>query len=159
MPKISAIIHAENDGRRIGRALESLRACDQVLVVDHGSNDETSKIAREHGASVRIGIPGVEPGAYVMDAHHDWILCLLPTESLSEGLEASLFEWKDSDPSDAVVGYCVDVRGEANGAWQSLGSHLRLVNRKRMNWPDRLPPDNGANVGRLEGEVMRFATP
>ena len=45
MPKISALIHAHNDGLRIGRAVESLRCCDQVLVVDHDSTDDTVRRA------------------------------------------------------------------------------------------------------------------
>ncbi len=47
MPKISAIIHTHNDAQRIGRALGSLRPCDEVLVIDHSSSDETGKIARD----------------------------------------------------------------------------------------------------------------
>ena len=156
MPKISAIIHAQNDERRIGRALESLRACDQVIVVDHGSSDATAKVAREYGATVMSGVPGVEPGAYIMDAHHDWILCVLPNESLTEGLEASLFEWREGEP-DEVVGYRVEVREEVGGGWQSLGPQLRLVNRQRMNWQGKLPPNEEAPG--LQGEVMRFAKP
>src|SRR5690242_11122498 len=102
MPKITAIIHTKNDALRIGRALDSLRACDEVLIVDHGSDDDTGKIAREHGSHVENAVPGVSHGTYLVDAKHDWILCLLPSESLSDGLEASLFEWKEKDPGDAT---------------------------------------------------------
>ncbi|MGB9105515.1 MAG: glycosyltransferase, partial [Terriglobales bacterium] len=94
MAKITALVHTHNDAQRIGRALESLRACDEVLVVDHASTDDTVKLAREHGAVVKEGVPGVNPGTYAIDAGHDWILCMLPTDAVSEGLEASLFEWK-----------------------------------------------------------------
>jgi glycosyltransferase involved in cell wall biosynthesis len=52
MLRISALVHAKNDAQRIGRALESLRPCDEVLVIDHDSEDETVKIARDHGATV-----------------------------------------------------------------------------------------------------------
>src|SRR5205814_9688252 len=113
MPKISAIIHAENDERRLGRALESLRACDEVVVVDHASKDRTREVAREHGATIRIGVPGVEPGAYIIDLRYDWILCILPTEAVGESLEASLLEWKQHEhDSECGVGYCVAVREE-----------------------------------------------
>ena len=89
MPKITALIHTSNDGLRLGRALDSLRACDQVIVVDHGSADNTEKIARSHGAEFKSGIPGVDRGTYAVDADHDWILCLCPNESLSEPLLGS----------------------------------------------------------------------
>src|SRR5215467_10786173 len=87
--KMRALIQDQDNGRSIGRVLDSLRPCDEVVVVDHGSRDETVKIAREHGARVITGVPGVDRGAYAQDARHQWILCLLPQEALAEELEAS----------------------------------------------------------------------
>src|SRR3954469_23156288 len=82
MPKISALVHAHNDALRIGRALDSLRACDEIVLVDHDSEDDTVDIARRHGATIKKGLPGVEPGAYLMDARNDWVLCILPNEAV-----------------------------------------------------------------------------
>ena len=107
MPKISALLHTHNDGLRLGRALQSLRPCDEVLVVDDWLRRRHAKVARDHGATVRSAIPGVTPGAYVMDASHDWILCLRPNESLSDDLEAALFEWKDQEPEEGATCYKV----------------------------------------------------
>src|SRR5437868_7574155 len=154
MPKISAILHCHNDAQRLGRALESLRACDEVIVVDHSSSDHSAKIAREHGASVKNGVPGVEPGAYVVDARNDWILCLRPNESLGESLEAALFEWKHGEPGE-VTGFRVAIRAENSGGWKDLPPELRLVNRKRLNWPGELPPTDGDGA-LLGGELLRF---
>lgn len=158
MPKITAILHSSNDALRIGRAIESLRVCDEVVVIDHQSTDDSAAVAREHGAIVKIGVPGVEPGAYIFDAHYDWILCLLPNEALHENLEIALHEWKESDPGD-IPGFCVQLREETSGGWQLLGLQLRLVNRTRMNWPDKLPPQSCAGQVDLEGEILRFAHP
>lgn len=159
MPKITAIVHASNDAMRIGRAVESLRVCDEVIVVDHQSTDDSAKVARDHGALVKIGVPGVEPGAYIFDAHHDWILCLLPNESLNETLEAALHEWKDGDPGEKP-GFLIDVREENSEGWHVLGPQLRLVNRRRMNWPDRLPPNSEEHgTPDLSGEILRFSNP
>ncbi|HET7185012.1 MAG TPA: glycosyltransferase [Terriglobales bacterium] len=169
MAKITALIHTHNDAERIGRLLDSLRACDEVLVVDHGSTDNTAKLARDHGATVKEGVPGVNPGVYAIDARHDWVLCLLPTESVSEGLEASLFEWKDrrtepldqeekekQAPSQCSVAF--EVREESGKDWKELGPHTRLVNRKKINWPGHLPHDDpGAEI--LPGHLLRFSKP
>ncbi len=158
MPKITGIVHASNDALRIGRAVESLRVCDEVIVVDHGSTDDTAKVAREHGATVKIGVPGVQPGAYAFDARHDWILCLLPNESLHESLEAALHEWKESDGGEEV-GFCVSVREESDDGWKGLGKQLRLVNRTRINWPDKLPRVSCEGSADLSGEILRFSKP
>lgn len=169
MAKITALIHTHNDAERIGRALESLRACDQILVVDHGSTDDTLKLAREHGADVKEGVTGVSAGVYAIDARHDWILCLLPTESVSEAMEASLFEWKERklDASDdpekdkeagAQNSFSFQVRLDTAEGWKELGVHTRLVNRNRINWQGHLPADDpGAEM--LAGHLLRFSTP
>ncbi len=170
MAKITALIHTHNDEQRIGRTIESLRACDEVLVIDHSSTDETVKAARAHGATVKEGVPGVNPGVYAVDARHDWILCLLPTEAVGEALEASLFEWKeqqDKEPdaekgdknATGAMAYAIQVREEdGRGGWKDLGAHTRLVNRKNVNWPGHLPSDV-ADGQVLAGHLLRFASP
>jgi glycosyltransferase involved in cell wall biosynthesis len=169
MAKITALIHTHNDVERIGRALDSLRACDEVLVIDHASTDDTAKLARQHGATVKEGVPGVNPGVYAIDARHDWILCLLATESVSEGLEASLFEWKErrDEPigegdkekeSSSLCSVAMEIREEIEGGWKELGPHTRLVNRRHINWPGHLPQDDPkAEV--LPGHLLRFVKP
>ncbi len=124
MASITALLHTENDALRLGRALETLYACDDILVVDHGSRDATVRVAREYGARVVEAVPGASPGDYLQlvepefvepefiksefikpaaaslpssnlrSANAGWILCLDPHESLTEKLAASLFEWK-----------------------------------------------------------------
>jgi len=169
MVKITALVHTHNDAARIGRALESLRACDEVLVVDHASTDNTVKLARDHGAVVKEGVPGVSPGVYAMDADHDWILCMLPTEAVSEGLEASLFEWKErreetsaqaekDKPEPEACSVAFQVREETGNGWRELGAHTRLVNRKGINWSGHFPPDD-ANAEILPGHLLRFHKP
>jgi glycosyltransferase involved in cell wall biosynthesis len=155
MPKISALIHTLNDAQRLSRAIESLRSCDEVLVVDHGSEDNTETIARDRGAKVKAAIPGVEDGTYAVDATYDWILCVQPSESLSEDLEASLLDWKRSDPDEGVIGFRVQVREQNEKGWHSLGQQMRLVNRKRINWTTTLPP-NASNAESLAGDLLRF---
>jgi len=155
MPKISVLIHACNDAQRLPRAIESLRSCDEVLVVDHSSEDDTESVARNHGAKVKIAIPGVEDGTYAMDTAYDWVLCLQPSESLSEDLEASLLEWKHNEPDEGVTGFSIDVREQNDKGWHALGAEMRLVNRTRMNWTGTLPP-NATNAEHLAGDLLRF---
>jgi hypothetical protein len=163
MAKITALIHTCNDGERIGRALESLRACDEVLVVDHDSGDDTVERAREYGAAVTAAAPGVPTGSAAIEVSHDWVLCLLPTEAVSEAMEATLFEWKDRtearpDEAGAQNSFAFPLRAETADGWQELGTHTRLVHRKHKNWTGSLPADDpGAQV--LAGHLLRFSKP
>ena len=50
--KITATIITLNEERNIARAIESLRCCDEVVVVDSGSGDRTVDVAVRHGAVV-----------------------------------------------------------------------------------------------------------
>ncbi len=158
MSKISAIIHAHNDEQRLGRLLDSLRPCDEVLVIDHDSSDRTADVAREHGAKVKPFVPGVQPGAYVGDLRHDWVLCLQPDEALSEALEASLFEWKENDAPEEAIGYSVALREESETGWHNAGRELRLANRCRINWSDAFPQCDG-DGHLLAGDLLRFLKP
>ncbi len=157
MPKITALLHTSNDAARLGRALDSLRPCDQLLVVDHASQDASRKLARQHGARVIRAVPGVEGGAYAIDADHDWILCLLPSESLSEALEASLLEWKQGDP-DEMLGFTVNIREETEAGWRNLAAETRLVNRTVCAWTSVLPPQSHFSH-ELAGDLLRFRNP
>ena len=153
--KISALIHACNNERSLGRVLDSLRPCDEVIVVDHGSQDETVKVAREHGAKVINGVPGVDRGAYAQDARNLWILCLLPQEALAEELEASLFEWSEAEHEGSQMGFNVAIREQNGIGWKSLPAEMRLANRKEINWTGDLPPEN-PNVPALAGHILRI---
>lgn len=157
VPKITALIHAHDDGARLGRLLDSLRPCDEVLVIAHKADEETQRVAREHGATMKPAVAGVGLGTYLVDTHHDWVLCARPNEALSEGLEAALFEWKNKDPGD-VMAFSIRVREEGESGWKICPAETRLVNRKRLNWTGELPP-NDPNAPTLSGDLLRFGTP
>lgn len=156
MPRITALLHTTNDARRIGRALESLRCCDEFLVIDHASSDATRKIAREYGARVETASPpGDNSGAHL--AAHDWLLCLLPAEALSESLEASLLEWKGDEPGGATA-YAFALRQETVNGWQHCGPEVRLVDRRQVDWTGALPPQR-QDALTLCGDLLRFRDP
>jgi len=50
--KITATIITLNEERHIARSIESLRCCDEILVVDSGSVDRTTELASKLGARV-----------------------------------------------------------------------------------------------------------
>ena len=166
MPPITALLHTANDAPRLGRCLETLRSCREIIVVDHCSRDATLRIAREYGARVLRWEGGLFPGHYLQSARHDWILCLEPCESLTEDLEATLLEWCWADESGTVpsqeasaAAFSVRLREQTTAGWIELpGPQTRLVSRSWSRWQDWLPSyESSATV--LQGELLRFIVP
>ena len=98
---------------RLGRALETLIPCDEILIVDHHSRDATRRVARQYGARIVPAASG-SLHQYLRLAAHDWILCLQPTESITERLQTTLYEWKSSALAKVPMhsAYSVFVREE-----------------------------------------------
>ena len=99
--KISATIITYNEERNLPRAIESLRCCDEILVVDSGSTDRTVDIAEKFGARVVEanwrGYAGQKN--YASDeACHDWVLSIDADEALSEDLEAEIWQLRKNGP-------------------------------------------------------------
>jgi len=182
MASITALLHTENDALRLGRALETVYACDDILVVDHGSRDTTVRVAREYGARVVDARPGASPGDYLQfmklefmklatanlrssnlrSANAGWILCLDPHESLTEKLAASLFEWKsESSPGEALgaPAFSVFLREETAEGWVEVpAAQTRLVPPTWNSWRGTLPMHEPSAIA-LEGELLRFVFP
>ncbi len=161
MPPITALLHTENDALRLGRTLEMLLPCAEILIVDHHSSDSTHHIAHAYGARVVIADERHDVSQYLELVRNDWIFCLHPGESINEGLQASLFEWV-VQPLSAVsaVAYCVFAREQTNdGQWrQSPEPITRLIPRAWQRWHGPVP-EHDLSAQALEGELLRFAWP
>jgi hypothetical protein len=162
MPPITALLHTLNDGLRLGRTLEMLLPCAELLIVDHSSTDGTRCIAREYGARVVAADSPEDTSDYAKMARHDWILCMQPGESITEALQATLFEWSVL-PSREVEGgvFSVSVRKQDGEDWLHLPApEIRLIPRSWSHWRGRLPAhQDSASAIPLDGEMLRFAFP
>jgi glycosyltransferase involved in cell wall biosynthesis len=159
MTSITALLHTHNDALRLGRALETVYACDHILIVDHGSEDSTVRVARDYGATVMSAAPGATVERYVRSAPPGWVLCLDPCESLTEKLSASLFEWKSESGHTKAPAFSVFLREETAEGWVEVPSaETRLVPQNWGSWNERFPVHDPSSVA-LEGELLRFVFP
>jgi glycosyltransferase involved in cell wall biosynthesis len=162
MAFITALVHTENDALRLGRALETLYACDDILIVDHGSRDDTLRVARQYGARVVGATSGAALEEYCRLAAPGWVLCLDPREALTEKLAASLFEWKSETISEKGSGahaFSVFLREETVEGWMDHpAAQTRLVPRNWNWWNEKFPAYDPSALT-LEGELLRFAFP
>jgi glycosyltransferase involved in cell wall biosynthesis len=160
MPSLTAFLHTKNDALRLGRCLETTYPCDAIVIVDHGSTDETLNVAHEFGANVLCPVSEAETKKALLTTSlisTQWLLCLDPRESLSEALAASLFDWKTGSPEANT--YALQLRQESVQGWiDDPVPKTRLVPANWDRWNSRFPM-NQPNSAMLEGNLLRFAFP
>lgn len=162
MPTIAGVLHTLNDALRLGRALETLWACSEILIIDHGSTDSTLHIAREYGAHVAVRDDGDLSGD-LNSLKADWLLCLTPRESVTEALDGSLYELCAGVAIPTGPTFGVLVREETAEGWvDRRHPEVRLVPKDWPHWNGCLPtgaPDRRTETMTLEGPLLRFSFP
>lgn len=167
MMKISAAIITLNEERNLGRALASLAAvADEVVIVDSGSTDRTADIAAQHGARF-LTHPwegyAAQKNFAAAQARHDWILSLDADEALSPELAAAVVRLKQAGPGEAA-GFTLPRLAQFRGRWiRHCGWYpdrkLRLYDRRRGRWVGRYVHERvevDGPVRPLRGDLHHF---
>ena len=165
MMKISTTIITFNEEQNLPRAIESLRCCDEILIVDSGSTDRTVEIAEKFGARVIEanwrGYAGQKNYASEQ-ATHDWILSIDAVEALSEDLEGEIWHLKKNGPDcDA---YTVPRLAQYLGRWILYSGwypdrKVRLFDRGKARWFGDYVHESvisTGKVGELEGNLLHY---
>src|SRR5258708_17196120 len=159
MPPITALLHTANDALRLGRALETLRACEEMIIVDQDASDATLRIAHEYGVRILSRKSGGDPHDFLQSARCNWILCLDPNETISEGLEATLYEWRSATDVNSAAAFAVSIREETpDGCLDLTTPQTRLVPKTWNRWNAHLPADDPSAIA-LGGKILRFIFP
>ena len=93
MAKISAIVITYNEAANITECLGSLKWCDEILVIDSASSDNTCELAREFTNNITItgNLPyGEKRNIGIDKAAFDWILWIDADERISPELKAEI---------------------------------------------------------------------
>lgn len=93
MPTLSAIIITKNEARNIEACLASLAFCDERIVVDSGSTDETVKFAEQSGARVvrhEWSGFGAQKNFALSLATGEWVLSIDADERVTPELGAEI---------------------------------------------------------------------
>lgn len=159
---LSAVLITRNAAAQLAECLASVAFCDEILIVDSGSEDATVEIATRHGARViRSAWRGFGPQKQfaVEQARHDWVLCIDADERVSDTLRQSMLGVL---PALTFVAYrfarCNRFmgrhlrHGEGYPDWS-----LRLFDRRAARWSDDPVHEKviarGA-IGTLEGDLL-----
>ncbi len=138
---ISATILTKNSAARLDEVLAALRWCDEVIVLDTGSTDDTCAIAQRHANVSLHRLAGPFPGFgrahrhAVALARHDWILSIDSDEIVT----AELADEITALPLDPGTVYAMPFHNYFNGrlittcGWYP-DRHERLFNRTATNF-------------------------
>lgn len=137
----SAIILAKNEAENIGRCLDSLNFCDEVIVIDDASIDKTAAIAKKKGAKVFTkklkGNFAQQRNFALKKAKGQWLLFVDADEVIPPGLAQEI---KTSiRQKEVVTGYYLIRRDFLFGRQLKYGESgqnklLRLAKKGSGKW-------------------------
>jgi glycosyltransferase involved in cell wall biosynthesis len=129
MNKLSACIITFNEADRIAACCESLKFCDEILIIDSHSTDATRVIASAHGARVieRDWAGFRSQRQFAADnAAHDWILSIDADERVNAGLRSEIETLRAGE-----------FKGIAGASMATLTNYFGKFLRHGNAWPDR----------------------
>ena len=153
---ISALVICGNEAHRIRDCLESLRWCEEIVVVDSYSTDGTWDIVQEYTTNVwrRPWNGHVEQKQYALDhSHHPWVLNVDADECVSPGLREEIEEILAHD-GRGYDGFLVPRVVYYLGQWWWRGGwypdrRLRLFRKERAVWGGEDPHEKVLLTGRV----------
>ena len=163
MTPVSAVVLTLNEEQRLPDALESVRFCDEVLVVDAGSTDRTRELAEAAGARVLVNTPW--PGFAeqrrfaTLAATHPWVLAVDADERVTPGLrdEIRALQARGFEHSGYRIARAAFYLGRwIRGTDWYPDAQLRLFDRRRGGWQGGLVHESvkvDGTVGRLRCEL------
>ncbi len=127
-----------NEEDRIQKCIQSVKFCDEILVVDSGSTDRTQEIAKSLGARV-ITHPfqsyGLQKQFAIQSATHDWVLVVDADEWATPQFaqEWNILREKSQLPDGFYIKICLSLFGSTfKFGKETRRRNLRLFNRKKI---------------------------
>jgi glycosyltransferase involved in cell wall biosynthesis len=163
---ISAVVTTLDNGATLDDCLRSLAFCDEIVLLDSGSHDDTVAIAQRYGARVFVeSFKGYGPQkqSAVDKAAHDWVLLLDADESLCEQARVLIERELQAPRAD---GYRLARREWLFWRWPHPATrpnwHLRLFRRSRgalNDVPVHAAPEVRGQVIDLPAEFRHYGEP
>lgn len=161
MKTISAIIIAKNGQEQIKEALESVRFCNEIIVIDNSSKDKTREISEKYGkvydyqsksfSELRnFGLTKVES---------DYVLYLDTDERISEELKKNIVKILSLDTDYAAFKLQRKNFYFGKNEWPYVEKLERLFKKEKLKkWEGDLheSPIVDGKIGQLDGYIFHY---
>jgi glycosyltransferase involved in cell wall biosynthesis len=165
VPGLTVTVITKNEAANLRAALESVAWADEIVVVDSGSTDATTAIAKRFTPLVTdraFTSYGEQKNHAASLARHDWILSIDADERVSPTLADEIRALLRCEP--ARRGYRMPRVTFHLGRWIRTTDwypdyQLKLYDRRAGRWSESLVHESvqlGEPPGRLRGELLHF---
>ncbi len=144
----SAVVLTRNEEKNIERCLKSLSFCDEIILVDDNSIDQTPKLAKKFGAKVYLRDMGKDYSSQsnfgMEKATNKWVLFVDADEVVTDKLRSEILEITSQERG--VAGYYIKREDTIWGRKIKYGEAgnvrlLRLVKKGSGKWTRRVHPN------------------
>lgn len=168
MNNISAIVIAKNEENMIADCLDSVSFCDEIIVVDGGSEDRTAEVAKRMGAKVfnfKSDDFSEMRNFGLRKAKGEWILYVDADERVSKELREEVTHLITNDGRiQKLNGYSLKRKNFYLGSskkneWPHIEKLERLFRKDRLRgWKGRLheSPIFVGQTGELDGFLLHY---
>ena len=162
MIKLSVVVSAYNEEKKLPECLKSVSFADEIIVIDNSSTDNTLAIAKKFTKKVYIKqnnpMLNINKNFGFTKATNDWILCLDADEritpELAEEIQSSL------QSPNATSAYWIPRKNIIFGKWIQNSIwwpdyQLRLFKRGKGKFPEK----HVHEMIHVEGETQKLQNP
>ncbi|MCX7940613.1 MAG: glycosyltransferase family 2 protein [Endomicrobia bacterium] len=166
MNKISTVLIVRNEEKKIRRCLESIKWCDEIVVVDQSSEDKTVEIVKEYTTKIYITEPKLicnpDREFGISKTSNEWILLIEADEVVDDNLKEEIKDVIQRSESEV---YMVPVKTFFSGRWiKTCGwypSYIpRLFKKGKINFQNEIHT-NGViltnKVGYLRNPLLHYS--
>src|SRR3989338_10346373 len=164
MSKLSVVISAYNEEKKIEDCLKSVSFANEIVFIDNSSTDQTLKIARKYNSKIftRENNPmlNVNKNFGFSKAKNEWILSLDGDERVSEELREEIKLTLRLHSGQAINGYWIPRKNKIFGKWiEHTGWYpdyqLRLFKKDKGRFEEK----HVHEMIKLEGESEKLNNP
>lgn len=162
--RISAVILTKNEEKNIKDCIDSLKFCDEIIVIDDSSDDNTVRIAESSGAKVysrKLNNNFAAQRNYALDnCSGEWILFTDADERVTEGLASEILNIQTTQ----YVGFYIKREDTMLGKRLKHGefwtnSFLRLAKKGEGKWKRAVHEywDIKGKIGRINSPLLHYS--